>query len=69
MESVWETQKAIPYNLMVIPDVQNERNSVDAIGIPGLLSYLAFHDSNAEVVGLKAFSKEIRSARTIVCPT
>jgi cytochrome d ubiquinol oxidase subunit I len=60
MESVWETQKAIPYNLMVIPDVQNERNSVDAIGIPGLLSYLAFHDSKSEVVGLKAFSKENR---------
>jgi cytochrome d ubiquinol oxidase subunit I len=60
MESVWETQKALPYNLLVVPDVQNERNAVEAAGIPGLLSFLAFHDSNAEVVGLKAFPKEER---------
>lgn len=60
MESVWETQKALPYNLMVVPDVSNEKNSVEAIGIPGMLSYLAFHDSNAEITGLKAFSKENR---------
>ena len=60
MESVWETQKALPYNLMVVPDVQNEKNSVETIGIPGMLSYLAFHDSNAEITGLKAFPKENR---------
>ena len=60
MESVWETQKALPYNLMVVPDVQNERNSVETMGIPGLLSILAFHDSKAEIVGLKAFPKESR---------
>jgi cytochrome d ubiquinol oxidase subunit I len=60
MESVWETQKGLPYNLLVVPDVQNEKNSVEAIGIPGALSYLAFHDSNAEVTGLKAFSKDNR---------
>jgi cytochrome d ubiquinol oxidase subunit I len=60
MESVWETQKALPYNLLVIPDVRNERNSVEAVGIPGLLSYLAFHDSKAEITGLRAFPKENR---------
>ncbi len=60
MESVWETQKALPYNLLVVPDVQNEKNSVEAIGIPGMLSYLAFHDSNAEITGLKAFTKDNR---------
>ena len=60
MESVWETQKAVPYNLIVIPDIKNERNTLEAAGIPGLLSFLAFHDSNAEVVGLKAFPKEER---------
>ena len=60
MEAVWETQKALPYNLLVVPDVQNERNSVEAAGIPGMLSYLAFHDSTAEITGLKAFPKEER---------
>jgi cytochrome d ubiquinol oxidase subunit I len=60
MEAVWETQKALPYNLIVLPDVVNERNSVEAVGIPGLLSFLAFHDSNAEVTGLKAFPEENR---------
>jgi cytochrome d ubiquinol oxidase subunit I len=60
MESVWETQKTAPYNLMVLPDIKNERNSIETAGIPGLLSFLAFHDSNAEVVGLKAFPREDR---------
>ena len=60
MESVWETQKALPYNLLVIPDIENERNSTEAIGIPGLLSYLAFHNTQAEITGLKAFPKENR---------
>jgi len=60
MESVWETQKSVPYNLMVIPDIKNETNIVETAGIPGLLSFLAFHDSSAEVVGLKAFPKEDR---------
>lgn len=60
MESLWETQKAVPYNLLIIPDVKNERNAVEIIGIPKLLSFLAFHDGNAEVRGLKAFPKEDR---------
>jgi len=60
MESIWDTQKALPYNFLVIPDVKNERNSVSALGIPKLLSLLAFHDGNAEIKGLKEFSKEDR---------
>jgi cytochrome bd ubiquinol oxidase subunit I len=60
MESIWETQKALPYNLLVIPDAENERNTTEAVGIPGLLSYLAFHDTQAEITGLKAFTKENR---------
>jgi cytochrome d ubiquinol oxidase subunit I len=60
MESIWETQKALPYNLLVIPDVANEKNTTEAIGIPGLLSYLAFHNTQAEITGLKAFPKENR---------
>lgn len=60
MESVWETQKSMPYNLLVVPDVDGERNSVSAVGIPGLLSFIAFHDSDAEIRGLKTFPKDER---------
>ncbi len=60
MESVWDTQKAVPYNFLVIPDVKNERNTVSELGIPKLLSLLAFHDGDAEIKGLKEFSKEDR---------
>lgn len=60
MESVWDTQKAVPYNFLVIPDVKNERNTVSGLGIPKLLSLLAFHDGGAEIKGLKEFSKEDR---------
>lgn len=55
MESVWETQKAAPYHLVLVPDPSNERNSVEALGIPKALSFLAFHDGNAEVKGLRDF--------------
>jgi len=60
MEAVWETRKAASYHLLVVPDVQNERNTVEAIGIPKLLSMLAYHDGNSEVKGLKDFPKELR---------
>jgi len=36
-------------------DEKNERNLVEILPIPGLLSFLAKHDPNAEVKGLKAF--------------
>jgi cytochrome d ubiquinol oxidase subunit I len=60
MESIWDTQKAATFNLIVVPDVANEKNSTEVAGIPGLLSFLAFHDSGAEIKGLKEFSKEDR---------
>ncbi len=60
MESLWETQKAVPYNLVVLPDVKNERNIIESVGIPRLLSFLAFHDGDAEIRGLKEFPKEDR---------
>jgi cytochrome d ubiquinol oxidase subunit I len=55
MESVWDTKRGADYNLIVIPDPANERNSVEAIGIPKLMSFLAFGNAQAEVKGLKAF--------------
>ncbi len=60
MESVWNTQKTAQLNLIVLPDVANEKNGIEAAGIPGLLSFLAFHDSGAEIKGLKEFKKEDR---------
>jgi cytochrome d ubiquinol oxidase subunit I len=60
MESVWETQQAASYPLIAVPDPKNERNAIEALKVPKMLSYLAFHDSNAEVKGLKEFAKEDR---------
>ncbi|MFH1059452.1 MAG: cytochrome ubiquinol oxidase subunit I [Pseudomonadota bacterium] len=60
MESHWETTKAAPMYLLTWPDQKNERNLVQAIPIPGALSFLAFGDFSAEVKGLKDFPKEDR---------
>lgn len=60
MESVWNTEKAAPYNLIVVPDTRDERNSVEVLRIPYGLSILAFHNPDAEVRGLKDFPKEDR---------
>lgn len=55
MESFWNTRTNAPQFLFVIPDPQNERNLVEFGEIPGGLSTLAYHDSNAKVKGLKDF--------------
>lgn len=60
MEAHWETHTNVPFYLLVWPDPENETNTVQALGIPGLLSWIAFDDVNAEVKGLKAFAKEDR---------
>lgn len=60
MESVWETQRGAPMYLLVIPDPRQERNAVEAIGIPKLLSFLSYRDWNAEVKGLKDFPPQDR---------
>ena len=60
MESVWETRKAAPMHLLLLPDEANERNAVATASVPGALSFLAFHDTNAEVKGLKDFPKDER---------
>jgi len=60
MEALWETTTAAPMYLLQMPDEANERNSVEAIPVPGALSFLAFGDFSAEVKGLKAFPKEDR---------
>jgi len=60
MESVWETRTNAPMHLLLVPDEANERNAVATASIPGMLSFMAFHDINGEVKGLKEFPKEER---------
>lgn len=60
MESHWETSSRAPVNLIVIPDEKNGRNAVEIGSIPGLLSFLGYHDINAVVKGLKDFPKDER---------
>lgn len=55
MEAHWETSTQAPVFAFAIPDEKNERNMVEILPIPGLLSFLAKHDPKAEVKGLKAF--------------
>lgn len=60
MEALWETQRGVPMSLIQFPDVDNERNSIEWLSIPNMLSILAVHDANGEVKGLKDFPKELR---------
>ncbi len=60
MESVWKTQRAAPYYLLVVPDEKNEKNAIQMLGIPRMLSFLAYHDLNAEVKGLRDIPKDQR---------
>ena len=60
MEAHWETSSRAPMTLFAIPSQEAEKNIVEIGKIPGLLSWLGYHDFNAEVKGLKAFPKEDR---------
>ena len=60
MESFWETSTRAPVYLFALPDEENERNIIEIGAIPGLLSFLAYKDINAEVKGLKEFPRDER---------
>ena len=60
MESHWETAKNVPFHLLVIPDEAKETNSIETLGIPGLMSWISFGDTNAEIKGLKDYPAEDR---------
>lgn len=59
-ESVWESTKGAPMYLFVIPDEANERNKVEILGIPKLLSWVALGDADGLYRGLKEWPKEDR---------
>ncbi len=61
MESLWETQKAAPMHLLLIPPIDDsEENLLEAISIPGFASFLATDDFDGEIKGLLDFPKEDR---------
>jgi cytochrome d ubiquinol oxidase subunit I len=60
MESHWDTQTHAPLYLFTWPDPETETNAIEIGKIPGLLSFLTFRDTAAEVRGLKDFPKDER---------
>ncbi len=60
MESVWETQQGAPMHLILVPDEGGEKNSIELLSLPRMVSLLAYHDADAVVRGLRDFPKELR---------
>jgi cytochrome d ubiquinol oxidase subunit I len=60
MESHWETTRNAPIYLFAIPDQKKEKNLIEIGPIPGLLSLLAKHSADAEILGLKDFPPDER---------
>jgi cytochrome d ubiquinol oxidase subunit I len=60
MESVWETRANAPMHLICIPDEKNSCNSVEAIALPGVLSFLATHDFDGTVTGMNDIPPDAR---------
>ena len=60
MEAIWDTQRGAGMSLIVVPNSADEKNSIELFTIPKLASFLAYHDLNAEVKGLKSFPREMR---------
>ncbi len=58
MEAHWETSKNAPIYMITIPNEAEKENYIEALPLPGALSYLAFSDFNAEVKGLNDFPEE-----------
>jgi cytochrome d ubiquinol oxidase subunit I len=57
MEALWETKTSAPEPIIAFIDQENMTNVVE-IGIPGLLSFLAYRDINATVKGMKDLIEE-----------
>jgi cytochrome d ubiquinol oxidase subunit I len=56
MESQWETETSAPFYLLQFPRPNGDGNLVQALGVPGGLSFLAYHDAGATVKGLNDFA-------------
>ncbi len=53
MEAHWETSKQAPVYLFALPDETNEKNTLEILPLPGVLSLLATHSLDGVVKGLK----------------
>jgi len=53
IESHWETTGDVPMYLAIWPDQEHEGNAVQALPIPGLISFLVHYEPHGKVVGLK----------------
>ncbi len=60
MESHWETQAQAPIVLFAVPDEANERNRIEIGRLPGVLSFLGYHDFNATITGLRDIPRDER---------
>ncbi|GFK92399.1 Cytochrome bd-I ubiquinol oxidase subunit 1 [Fundidesulfovibrio magnetotacticus] len=60
LEAQWNTEKRAPLHLLLVPGDAEKGNLVEALPIPGGLSFIAYNDINAEVKGLKDFKPEDR---------
>ncbi len=60
MESHWETTTNAPKYLFAYPDEKNEKNLIEVLPLPGMLSLLATHSTEGEVKGLKDFPRDER---------
>jgi cytochrome d ubiquinol oxidase subunit I len=60
MEAQWETSKDVPMYLVAWPDAEHERNPVQALRIPGLVSFLVHYNPHDQVAGLKDVPRENR---------
>jgi cytochrome bd ubiquinol oxidase subunit I len=65
MEALWETTRGAPLVLFAWPDKEAETNRY-AIEIPTVTSLILTHDSNGEVVGLRAVPRSDRPNVPIV---
>ncbi len=60
IEANWQTASDCAYSLICVPDVKHERNFINTLKIPGLLSLLAFGSTKASITGLKDIPKDLR---------
>jgi cytochrome d ubiquinol oxidase subunit I len=60
MESLWKTESGAPFYLIQLPDPKAERNLIEALPIPKMLSILSYHNPNATVKGLLEFPADQR---------
>lgn len=60
LESLWVTQKNAPVYLITLPDPKNNGNIIEIGAVPGTMSLLAYHTTDAVVTGLNDIPKEDR---------